>query len=78
MDNTETKEEKEEKKRRITWHRTFGVTLIDYFTHSNFEVELEKEVSVKVQYLDIAIIKKVKGKPVKNIATGLESLIEYN
>ncbi|MCK5716248.1 MAG: hypothetical protein KAH77_02080, partial [Thiomargarita sp.] len=67
-----------EKKRIIKWHHTFGVTLIDYFTHSNYKVDLEKEVSLKKQYLDIAIIRKVAGTPLKEIATGLETLIEYN
>ncbi len=78
MNNKETEKATEKEKKRIKWHRTFGVTLIDYFTHSNFEVELEKEVSTKTQYLDIAIIRKIEGTPLKEIAVGLESLIEYN
>ncbi len=78
MNNTETAEEKEEEKIRIKWHRLFGVTLIDYFTHSNYEVELEKELSLKKQYLDIAIIKKRVGTPLKNMPVGLETLAEYN
>ncbi|OAD22148.1 hypothetical protein THIOM_002062 [Candidatus Thiomargarita nelsonii] len=33
--------------KQIDWHRTFGLTLTDFFTDSNFQVELEKELTVK-------------------------------
>ena len=69
MKSTETK---------IKWHRFFGLTLIDYFTDSNYEVELEKELSVKQQYLDIAIIKKISGTALEEKADGLEDMAEHN
>ncbi len=37
---------------KINWHRLFGLTLIDLLTDSPYEVELEKEVSLKKQFLD--------------------------
>jgi hypothetical protein len=42
----------------IKWHRLFGIMLIDFFTDSNYKVELEKDLSIKQQYLDVVIIKK--------------------
>jgi len=32
---------------KINWHRLFGLTLMDLFTGSNYQVELEKELSLK-------------------------------
>ena len=41
-------------------------------------MELEKELSVKKQYLDVVIIKKTVGKPLEEMPAGLENLTEYN
>jgi len=60
--------------KQIDWHRTFGLTLTDFFTDSNFQVELEKELSVKKQFLDVVIIKKTEGKPIKTLPDGLDNL----
>jgi hypothetical protein len=62
----------------INWHRLFGLTLMDLFTDSNYAVELEKELSIKKQYLDVVIIKKTIGKPLEEIPAGLENLTEHN
>ena len=62
----------------IKWHHLFGITLTDYFTHSNFEVELEKEVSLKKQYIDIVILRKTEGIALKETVAGLEELNDYN
>jgi len=62
----------------ISWHRLFGLTLMDLFKGSNFEVELEKELSIKKQYLDIVIIRKVEGAPSLELPIGLENLVEHN
>jgi hypothetical protein len=48
---------------KINWHRLFGLTLMDLFTDSNYAVELEKELSIKKQYLDVVIIKKPSANP---------------
>ncbi len=62
----------------INWHRLFGLTLMDLFTHSNYQVELEKELSLKKQYLDVVIIRKTHGQPVRTLPVGLEHLTEHN
>jgi hypothetical protein len=62
----------------INWHRLFGLTLMDFFTASNYEVELEKELSQKKQYLDVVIIRKGLGKSLHTVPDGLENLREHN
>jgi hypothetical protein len=66
--------------KKINWHRAFGLTLTDFFKDSNFEVGLEKEMSVKLQYLDVLIIKKSDGKPIDKLKLpdGFEHLANYN
>ncbi len=66
------------KETKINWHRLFGLTLIDFFTDSNYQIELEKELSIKKQYLDIVIIKKSIGKTLTELPSGLENLAEHN
>ena len=62
----------------INWHRLFGLGLTDFFTGSNYEVDLEKELSVKKQYLDVVIIEKSQGKPIDKLLDGLENLAPHN
>lgn len=62
----------------ISWHRLFGLTLVDLFKGSNFEVELEKELSIKKQYLDVVIIRKIAGTLPLELPIGLENLVEHN
>jgi hypothetical protein len=62
----------------ISWHRSFGLTLMDLFKGSNFEVELEKELSIKKQYLDVVIIRRVDGVPIVELPVGLDNLVEHN
>ncbi len=45
----------------MEWHRLFGLTLTDYFTDSSYGVELEKDLSLKQQFLDVVIIEKKNG-----------------
>src|SRR5262245_26833795 len=40
------------------WHRLFGLALIDFFRGMPVAVELEKDLSLKQQRLDVAIIRK--------------------
>ena len=42
----------------IDWHRLFGLALLDLFDGTPYEVELEKDLSIKQQFLDIVIRKK--------------------
>jgi len=62
----------------IDWHRLFGLTLIDSFIDSNYTVELEKELSIKKQYLDVVILKKTTGEPLDEVPAGLENLTQHN
>ncbi len=63
---------------KINWHRLFGLTLMDLFADSNYQVELEKELSLKKQYLDVVIMRKTRGNPLKEIPVGLDNLTEHN
>jgi hypothetical protein len=49
---------------KINWHRVFGLTLTDFFLDSEYEVMLEKELTAKKQFLDIAVVKRTEGKPI--------------
>jgi hypothetical protein len=64
---------------KINWHRLFGLTVTDFFIGSNYAVELEKELSLKKQYLDIVIIKQTTGKSLTmKPPSGLECLLAHN
>ena len=62
----------------INWHRLFGLALIDFFSNSPYEVELEKDLSLKQQFLDIVIIKKNQNTFLRALPDGLENLSRYN
>jgi len=62
----------------INWHRLFGVTLIDFFSHSPYQVELEKDLSLKQQFLDIVIIRKQHSHLSGLLPDGFENLGEHN
>jgi len=60
------------------WHRLFGITLTDFFTDTKYTVELEKDLSLKKQFLDVVIIEKKDGKPPDGLPEGLENLAAHN
>ena len=62
----------------LNWHRLFGPFLIDYFTGSPYEVELEKDLSVKKQFLDVVILRKRRGGRMAELPDGLDNLGEHN
>ncbi len=62
----------------IDWHRILGMVLTDYFTGTPYEVELEKDLSLKRQILDVAIIRKSAGGVREEICDGFEDLKEHN
>ena len=62
----------------IQWHRVFGLTLMDVLADSNYEVELEKELSLKKQYLDVVIIRRKMGESLIDMPVDLESLAAHN
>jgi len=62
----------------ISWHRLLGLILTDFFTGSNYEVKLEKSLTLQEQYLDVLIIKKTEGKEPASFPNGLETLSKHN
>jgi hypothetical protein len=63
---------------KVEWHRLFGLVLTDYFTDSAYRVELEKDLSLKQQFLDVVIIEQESGKIVLEPPDGLENLARHN
>ena len=62
----------------ISWHRLFGLFLIDLFTDTPFVVEMEKDLSIKQQFLDVVILRKTKGEMHQAVPDGLEHLSDHN
>jgi hypothetical protein len=62
----------------MDWHRLFGVTLTDFFSNTAYRVELEKDLSLKQQFLDVVIIEKESGEPIVELPDGLENLARHN
>jgi hypothetical protein len=62
----------------VDWHRLFGLILIDFFTGSPFDVELEKDLSLKKQLLDVIIVRKYPGTFPEPLPEGLEELAAHN
>lgn len=62
----------------IEWHHLFGLGLMDYFTNSCYQVELEKDLSTKKQRLDVLIIEHGPGQPLVELPDGLENLARRN
>ena len=64
---------------KINWHRLFGLLLMDYLSDRGFSVELEKDLSLKRQFLDVVIIKQEnKEAELSGICDGFDNLAEYN
>lgn len=62
----------------ISWHRLFGLGLIDLFTHTGYEVELEKDLSIKKQLLDAIVIERASFAALPDPPDGLEDLGPHN
>lgn len=60
------------------WHRLFGLLLIDYFTGSPFEVELERDLSQQQRFLDVVIVRRGPGPFAGRLPDGLEGLVAHN
>ncbi len=64
---------------RINWHRLFGLLLMDYLSDRGFSVELEKDLSLKRQFLDVVIIKQEdKEANLLDICDGFDNLASHN
>ena len=65
----------------IKWHRLFGLGLMDYFADTAYDVEVEKDLSAKQQFLDVLVIEKKRTQRVREIrepCDGLENLRRFN
>jgi hypothetical protein len=60
------------------WHRLFGLLLTDLFSGSPFVVEVERDLSVQQQLLDVAIVRRGRGRFAGRLPDGLESLRPHN
>lgn len=63
----------------MNWHRLFGLFLLDFFTGSPYVVELEKDLSLKQQFLDVVILRKDHtGSMTEPLPDGLDNLGTHN
>jgi hypothetical protein len=60
------------------WHRLFGLLLTDFFSGSPYVVEVERDLSVQQQLLDVAIIRRGRGRFAGRLPDGLEGLRPHN
>ena len=60
------------------WHHLFGLFLIDFFTNTPYEVELEKDLSIRQQLLDMVVLRKMSGLLQKRLPDGLDGLADHN
>jgi hypothetical protein len=60
------------------WHRLFGLLLTDFFSGSPFVVEVERDLSVQQQLLDVAIVRRGRGRFGGRLPDGLEGLRPHN
>jgi hypothetical protein len=63
---------------RLKWHHLFGICLTDYFSDLPYTVELEKDLSLKQQFLDVVIIRKTHEDYPSILPDGLENLKNHN
>jgi len=64
---------------KINWHRLFGLLLMDYFSDRGFSVELEKDLSLKRQYLDVVIVEQRDQEvDLSGICDGFDNLGRHN
>ena len=65
-------------KQKTDWHRLLGLIFTDFFTGSAWNVELEKDLSVKRQLLDIIILRRDGGELIDPLPDGLEGMKKHN
>jgi hypothetical protein len=62
----------------IDWHRLFGLALMDLFAGTPYFVELEKNLSVRQQFLDVVILRRGDGVLTERLPDGLDNLAAHN
>lgn len=60
------------------WHRLFGLSWMDFFHGLPVTVEVEKDLSLKQQWLDVVIIRKDAGPLSRRMPDGFEDLGPHN
>src|SRR5262249_32785269 len=60
------------------WHRLFGLSLVDFFRGLPVTVELEKDLSLKLQLLDVVILRKGPEPLPCRLPDGFEDLAPHN
>jgi hypothetical protein len=61
------------------WHRLFGMSWTDLLNGLPVDVELEKDLSIKQQFLDVAIVRKEPGNALAvQLPDGFEELANHN
>jgi hypothetical protein len=61
-----------------SWHRLFGLSLVDLFRGTPVSVELEKDLSLKQQLLDVVLLRKGVGPLPIRLPDGFEELAAHN
>ncbi len=60
------------------WHRLFGLSLIDFFRGMPVTVELEKDLSLKQQFLNVILIRKGTEPLTRQLPDGFDKLAAHN
>src|SRR5438132_1043262 len=60
------------------WHRLFGLSLMDFFRGLPVTVEMEKDLSLKLQLLDVVLIRKMAEPLACRLPDGFEPLAPHN
>jgi hypothetical protein len=60
------------------WHRWFGLLLTDHLTDSPFTVEVEKDLSQRVQRLDVVVVRRRPGPVTRPLPDGLDDFVAHN
>jgi hypothetical protein len=62
----------------MNWHRLFGLLLTDFFVGSPFQVELEKDLSIRKQLLDVIVLRRRPGRFSRPLPDGFDQLADHN
>jgi hypothetical protein len=64
--------------RNRDWHRLLGMFLVVYFQNSPYEVEIERDLSIKQQFLDMCVIERQADLPFDRYPDGMNNMARYN
>jgi hypothetical protein len=70
--------QKPSKKRKRDWHRLLGMFMTAHFENSPYEVEVEKDLTLKKQLIDIIIIRRCEEGEFERYPDGLDNMGAYN